>query len=898
MPQPREDELFERALALPAADRAAWLEQACANNAALRAQINALLRAHVDASEFMEAPPVDLTGSGGLCDVVTEEKPGDRIGRYKLLQKIGEGGCGVVYMAEQEEAVRRRVALKVIKLGMDTKAVIARFEAERQALARMEHPNIARVLDAGATSSGRPFFVMELVRGLRITEYCDQNNLSTEHRLELFIKVCQAIQHAHQKGVIHRDIKPSNVLVTLHDGAPVPKVIDFGIAKATQGRLTEQTLFTAFEQFIGTPAYVAPEQAEMSMLDVDTRSDIYSLGVLLYELLTGRTPFDTQELVRSGIDEMRRRIREQEPPRPSLRLRTLNDSDRTTVAKRRGTDAPRLTVRLRGDIDWIVMRCLEKDRGRRYETANGLAMDIQRHLQNEPVTARPPSTAYLLQKMVRRHRFAFAAGAAILAALAAGFAVSTALYLHARKEQVRAEEGVVRRTKLALMITEAMKDIGLHVSIEGGDRRVLDDLIAQTSALKKEFADQPQTEAALGEALAFAYFRTGDFAQAEKLFLEAYKLRKQTVGKNAREIAQTLASLGMVYSAQFRWADAEKCYTEALELQQDPAVFGPLHLEVSRTQRARGWALARQRKLPDAERFLLLAAQQQRTLHAGPDLAITLMRLGSVFTQQDRILEAEEVLREALEINRREFGPESLQTASSMSFLAVTIALTQSRLPDAIQLYREAFATRQRLNNAPAAKRGTTPPPSDTAAKRAPITAARAPGTTDALDSILTPDAMAEVDAALRDAQLYALQTYGPDSWEQAFYHALRVWVLLQERKFEEAKQVAETCLAIREKLGPNDWSTHHARHMLGFALFGLGEAGKAEALLVRGYKGMKEEWANIPYFHKSRLGEAAKRIIEFYTAAGRADQVTEWRAEFNGLPEDARQVLLMTPTK
>ena len=286
------------------------------------------------------------------------EKPGDTIGRYKLLQQIGEGGCGVVYMAEQDEPVRRRVALKIIKLGMDTKSVIARFEAERQALAMMDHPNIAKVLDAGATETGRPYFVMELVRGMKITEYCDEAKLSTRARLDLFIQVCQAIQHAHQKGIIHRDIKPSNILVTVNDGVPVPKVIDFGIAKATSGQqLTDKTLFTAFEQFIGTPAYMSPEQAVLTSLDIDTRSDIYALGVLLYELLTGKTPFDAKELLAIGLDEMRRTIREQEPPRPSTRLSTLPGQELSTTAQRRGLDAPKLVSELRGDLDWIVMKC-------------------------------------------------------------------------------------------------------------------------------------------------------------------------------------------------------------------------------------------------------------------------------------------------------------------------------------------------------------------------------------------------------------------------------------------------------------------------------------------------------------------------------------------------------------
>src|SRR3989441_6651581 len=317
-----EETIFAAALALPPEERAACLDQACEGDAALRQRVEVLLNAHA-AGAFLEEPAAPVTAHTLQVTPRISERPGDNIGRYKLLQQIGEGGCGVVYMAEQTEPVQRRVALKIIKLGMDTKQVVARFEAERQALALMDHTNIAKVLDGGATEAGRPFFVMELVRGVKITEFCDHNNLPTRERLDLFMQVCRAIRHAHQKGIIHRDIKPSNILVTINDGVPVPKVIDFGIAKATQGRLTDKTLFTAFEQFIGTPAYMSPEQAEMSGLDIDTRSDIYSLGVLLYELLTGRPPFDPKSLVAAGLDEVRRIIREVDPPRPSTRLRSL-----------------------------------------------------------------------------------------------------------------------------------------------------------------------------------------------------------------------------------------------------------------------------------------------------------------------------------------------------------------------------------------------------------------------------------------------------------------------------------------------------------------------------------------------------------------------------------------------
>ncbi len=444
----REEAIFNGALALPPEQRAAYIEQACSGDAELCRRIALLLKSNEHAAEFLE--PAESGGKGATLAIPASpsEQPGDLIGPYKIREKLGEGGCGVVYVAEQTQPVRRRVALKVIKLGMDTRNVIARFEAERQALAMMDHPNIAKVLDAGATGTGRPYFVMELVRGIKITDYCDQNQLNTRQRLELFVQVCHAVQHAHQKGVIHRDIKPSNILVTLHDGVPVPKVIDFGIAKATEGRLTDLTVYTELRQFIGTPAYMSPEQAEMSGLDIDTRSDIYSLGVLLYELLTGRTPFDAQELVRLGLDAMRRTIREKEPQRPSTRLSTMLDAELTTVAKRQGVEPPKLVHFISGDLDWIVMKALEKDRTRRFESASGLALDVQRFLKNEPIEARPPSGLYRFQKLVRRNRTAFAAGTAVFLALVLGLGASLYLFVHER-QALRNERAALARAVAA-----------------------------------------------------------------------------------------------------------------------------------------------------------------------------------------------------------------------------------------------------------------------------------------------------------------------------------------------------------------------------------------------------------------------------------------------------------------
>ncbi|MGB8166905.1 MAG: serine/threonine-protein kinase [Chthoniobacteraceae bacterium] len=506
----RAEATFSEALDLPEAERAAFITRQCGDDAELAAHVRRLLAAHERAAGFLEDDaPLSPEIEEQLARLKPEEE-GELIGPYKLREQIGEGGFGTVWVADQDKPVRRRVALKILKMGMDTKEVIARFEQERQALALMEHPNIAKVLDAGATQFGRPFFVMELVRGVKITDYCDEQQLSTQERIELFITVCQAVQHAHQKGIIHRDLKPSNILVTINDGKAVPKVIDFGVAKATQGRLTEQTVYTQFQQMIGTPLYMSPEQAEMTSLDIDTRSDIYALGVLLYELLTGHTPIDQDTVARVGMDELRRLIREVDPPRPSMRLKTLAGDELTTMAKRRHTEPAKLPGTLRGDVDWIVMKCLEKDRQRRYDTANGLALDLQRYLKNEVVIARPPTTTYLLSKLIRRNKLVFVAGAAVAASLVIGLAASVWQAVRAEREATRAKSAEQRATadeqKATAAEAVAKAEAGRATNAEA------------VAVQEKEIARQALAKSQLD--LAEKEFERGKFDEAQKILNE------------------------------------------------------------------------------------------------------------------------------------------------------------------------------------------------------------------------------------------------------------------------------------------------------------------------------------------------------------------------------------------
>jgi serine/threonine protein kinase/Flp pilus assembly protein TadD len=486
-------------------ERAAYLDKACGNDAGLRREVEALLAAHDRLGDV--SPPGHAANLDATIDASIRERPGTVIGPYKLLEQIGEGGFGVVFMAEQTQPLRRKVALKVLKPGMDTRQVIARFEAERQALALMDHPHIARVFDGGETTTGRPYFVMELVRGIPITDFCDQNQLSLRERLQLFVSVCQAVQHAHQKGIIHRDLKPSNVLVTLRDSAPVVKVIDFGVAKAVGQELTEKTLFTGFAQMIGTPLYMSPEQAGQSELDVDTRSDIYSLGVLLYELLTGTTPFDKERLRTAGYDELRHIIREQDPPRPSTRISTLGQAA-ATVSANRQSDPKKLGQLMRGELDWIIMKALEKDRNRRYESASAFAADVERYLGDEPVLACPPSAWYRLRKIARRNKAVLSVTALVLFFLVVmgsgvGWTVRSRAARQAKinQEIEHALEDAAKARELALRLTDDSYVWEAALSEAASELKRAQGLAAQDeSALEPAVRERLQEMQALLEA--------------------------------------------------------------------------------------------------------------------------------------------------------------------------------------------------------------------------------------------------------------------------------------------------------------------------------------------------------------------------------------------------------------
>jgi len=654
----------------PPAERSAFLDEVCAGDDKLRGSVERMLAAHPAVGSFLEQPAI-AGGATSSHEPPVTERPGSLIGPYKLLQQIGEGGMGVVFMAEQSQPMQRTVALKIIKPGMDTRHVIARFEAERQALAMMDHPNIAKVLDAGTTDSGRPYFVMELVKGVPITKYCDDKQLPLRARLELMLPVCQAVQHAHQKGLIHRDIKPSNVLVAEYDDQPVPKMIDFGVAKATAQRLTEKTMFTEFGQLIGTFEYMSPEQAKLNQLDIDTRSDIYSLGVLLYELLTGSTPFERKRLSESAFDETLRIIREEEPPKPSTRLSTTDELPK--IAASRGLEPKKLSGLVRGELDWIVMKALEKDRNRRYESAGDLAADVQRYLDNETVHACPVSAMYRFRKFAHRHKLGVAAGFAVATAVLVGIAGATGGMIWALREREAARASAARATtqaersdQVAHFLQDMLQGVAPSVAL-GRDTTMLKEIVNQTAQrIDIDLKDQPNVQIDLNLTLGRVYFALQLYKEMQMNARHTLEIARATYGEESAATADILFQLGRADLFLREIDEGDAVTRRAILMQRN--VRGADSIE-------------------EGDALCLMADLLRNEWDPSGD-------------NQTKLAEAEPLARAGLAIRRKRFGNESDETAWGLHTLAVVLweEHGDNKLAEAESAIREGIAIRERID--------------------------------------------------------------------------------------------------------------------------------------------------------------------------------------------------------
>ncbi|MCX6632563.1 MAG: serine/threonine-protein kinase, partial [Candidatus Solibacter sp.] len=705
-------EIVEAAIKKEPGERPGFLDQACADNREQRARLEAMLGAHFSQTQTVGDAPGEtvLLPHGSTTSVTHQEGSGEEIGPYRLLEELGEGGMGTVFLAEQVHRIRRQVALKIVKAGMDTQTVIARFEAERQALAKMDHPNIARVLDAGTTAAGRPYFVMELVRGLPITDYANDHRLSPRERLQLMIPVCQAIQHAHQKRLIHRDIKPSTILVTEHDGKPVPKVTDFGIAKALEPSVVEDTMLTRIGTVVGTLEYMSPEQAEAGSRDIDTRSDIYSLGVLLYELLTGTTPLQLDRKVKAGLAEILRRIRDDNPPLPSARL-TSSRETLMAVCAQLGTNPAKLPKLVRGELDWIVMKALEKDRTRRFETANGLARDLQRYLSGEPVEAGPPSATYRALKFAGKYRWPLTAAAAFAMLLAAGVVASTWQAVRARRaeqvaqvqrdravaaeERARTEQQAATRDR-DLALTEKQRADTEAATARAVNEFVQSDLLAQASAsqqfrqklkpdpdlkvrtaldraaaqIEGKFPGQPLVEASIRSTIAHTYAGLGLVKEAAHHFRRTLELRRKTLGEQHPETLQTIEELGQALMEEGNFAESERYLVQALQARR--TTLGENHPATLSAKQNVAKLRSRQSRYPEALALLkeVIEARRKALGANHPETLDAEFELASVYRFNGSLREAETLQVKVFEARRKQLGEDHPQTLSVASDLA------------------------------------------------------------------------------------------------------------------------------------------------------------------------------------------------------------------------------------
>jgi eukaryotic-like serine/threonine-protein kinase len=928
-----EEGLFAGALAVAPEARASFVRQACGENTALRDRILALLVGHeLRESALDQNLPGEMTH---VAQALQSRAPAvgesaSHIGNYALVRRIGEGGFGVVWLAEQQEPVKRQVALKIIRPGMDTKEVVARFESERQALALMDHPNIARVFDGGVTANGRPFFVMELVSGIPITRYCDDQQLGTGARLQLFLQVCRAVQHAHQKGIIHRDLKPSNILVSEQDGVAVPKVIDFGIAKAISGKITDATIMTVQANVMGTPAYMSPEQLELGRNDIDTRSDIYNLGVLLYELLTGQMPFDAQKLSSISFDELRVMIREQEPPRPSTRVTTLDVTTREVVARQRKTEYVKLRSTLRGDLDWIVMCCLEKERGRRYETANGLARDIERHLGDEPITARPPSTAYVLKKTIRRHRVAFATSGAIAASLLFAVVASrveaqrateaqqSAVAERGRAERARDEAEKHKRTaeveearsaQVAQFMKNMLKGVGPQVAL-GRDTTLLRAILDQEAArVRADVSTQLEVTVDLLETLGLVYTVIGEHRLGEKLLWEALNRYEKQHGRKNLVIARLLHEIGSVVELQGASYRPEGPLREALVLREQ--FLPPKHLDLAQTRSELGGFLAGAQP-EEGERLLLaaLAVQREALGNLHPDVAHTLCYLSRATRILRRAPEAENMARQSIEIFRHAFGADAMESLESERELARALG-AQQRHSEAEQVIRAGLERCGRLFS-PA-----HPMNADLrldlsfqlgAQQRLPESEAVAREALDLAQRYDLPgpagQILQRVNQLLREQKRFAeaeqitrrqIELTRPRADEYPLMLALHVQqltgILRAQGRDADAEISAREALALRERPGADTmgWLTQSSRGSVAGILTKLGKFSEAEPFFIAAFEGLTELDRVYPtrtpgYFASTYVG-----LVTLYQQWGRTEEMERWRQRGLAFAEELR---------